>query len=102
MADAHTGQLPRIEEVFDQEKYPGDDDPEPPAAAVDLFDNPIEDEPALPLSIEGRHASKPRRRAKLTDLGMGVRGDESDEQKAARAHVPSWDDILLGVRRKND
>jgi Protein of unknown function (DUF3071) len=30
------------------------------------------------------------------------RHDESDEQKAARARIPSWDDILLGVRRKRD
>jgi hypothetical protein len=28
--------------------------------------------------------------------------DESEEQKAARARIPSWDDILLGVRRKRD
>ena len=28
--------------------------------------------------------------------------DETDEQKAARARIPSWDDILLGVRRKRD
>jgi hypothetical protein len=101
MADAHTGQLPRVEEVFDQEQYP-DDDPEPPAASVDLFGAAIEDEPPLPLPIEtGRHAEKPRRRVKLTDLGTGTRA-ESDDDKAARAHIPSWDDILLGVRRKND
>jgi hypothetical protein len=28
--------------------------------------------------------------------------DESDDERAARARVPSWDDILLGVRRKQD
>ena len=28
--------------------------------------------------------------------------DESDEDHAARARIPSWDDILLGVRRKRD
>jgi Protein of unknown function (DUF3071) len=28
--------------------------------------------------------------------------EETDEQKAARARIPSWDDILLGVRRKRD
>ncbi len=101
MADAHTGQLPRVEEVFDQEKYPAEKEPEPPAATFDLFDTPMEDEPALPLNIEGRQATKSRRRPKLTELGMGAR-TESDEDRAARAHVPSWDDILLGVRRKND
>jgi hypothetical protein len=99
MADAHTGQLPRVEEVFDQAKYP-DDDPEPPPATA-LFETAFDDEPALPLEIEGRHPTKPRRRAKLTDLGAGGRG-ESDDERSARAHVPSWDDILMGVRRKND
>jgi hypothetical protein len=29
------------------------------------------------------------------------RREESDEEKAARARIPSWDDILLGVRRKD-
>ena len=29
-------------------------------------------------------------------------GEETEEQKAARARIPSWDDILLGVRRKRD
>ena len=28
--------------------------------------------------------------------------EESEEEKAARARIPSWDDILLGVRRKRD
>jgi hypothetical protein len=28
--------------------------------------------------------------------------DESDDEHAARARIPSWDDILLGVRRKRD
>jgi len=101
MADAHTGQLPRVEEVFDQEKYPADEDPEPPAPALELFDAAFADEPALPLDLEARPGPKPRRRAKLTEFGMGGRA-ESDEDRAARAHVPSWDDILLGVRRKND
>ncbi len=36
----------------------------------------------------------------VTDLGIARRGAESEEEKAARARVPSWDDILLGVRRK--
>ena len=66
-----------------------------------LFDTALDDEPALPLDIEGR--TRPSRAAapKLIDLGIGARA-ESDEERAARAHVPSWDDILLGVRRKND
>jgi len=28
--------------------------------------------------------------------------EESDDEHAARARIPSWDDILLGVRRKRD
>jgi hypothetical protein len=31
-----------------------------------------------------------------------TRREESDDERAARARVPSWDDILLGVRRKSD
>lgn len=101
MAEARTGELPRVEEVFDQEKYADHDpEPDPPAASLDLFDTALAEEPPLPLPIEGRQA-KPRRRVRLTDLGVGARAD-SDEERAARAHVPSWDDILLGVRRKND
>jgi hypothetical protein len=37
----------------------------------------------------------------LRNLGTAKR-DESDEERAARVRVPSWDDILLGVRRKQD
>ena len=101
MADAHTGQLPRVEEVFDQEKYPADDEPAVPASPPELFDTVFDEEPSLPLNIEGRQPARPRRRPKLTDLGTGAR-TETDDERAARAHVPSWDDILLGVRRKND
>jgi hypothetical protein len=38
----------------------------------------------------------------LTNLGIAQRESETDEERAARVHIPSWDDILLGVRRKND
>jgi hypothetical protein len=38
----------------------------------------------------------------IKNLGVAQRTNESDEERAARAHIPSWDDILLGVRRKND
>ena len=100
MPDAHTGPLPRVEEVFDQE-VPADDDPR--AAA-----------PRSPptrcssTSRRCRWASRDGRRQaaaagpKLTNLGMRRARDESDDERAARARVPSWDDILLGVRRKQD
>jgi hypothetical protein len=71
MPDAHTGKLPRAEEVFDQARF---------------------DEPPLPIDVPNADpapAPPPRR-------------EESDEDKAARAAIPSWDDILLGVRRKRD
>jgi hypothetical protein len=41
----------------------------------------------------------------VTNLGVAHRDagrTETEDEKAARAHIPSWDDILLGVRRKND
>ena len=33
--------------------------------------------------------------------GGRVLAPESDDDRAARARVPSWDDILLGVRHKD-
>jgi hypothetical protein len=75
MPDAHTGPLPRTEEVFDQAKF---------------------EEPHLPMHVPDAPPGK------VTDLGVARREDESDDDKAARASIPSWDDILLGVRRKRD
>jgi hypothetical protein len=40
--------------------------------------------------------------AGIMNLGVAHRSEESDEEKAERARIPSWDDILLGVRRKRD
>ena len=49
--------------------------------------------PALPLGLaEPAGVLIPR----------AARRPESDEERAERARVPSWDDILLGVRRKRD
>ena len=77
MPDAHTGPLPRAEEVFDQSRF---------------------DEPPLPLHVPGHPSAQPGRR----NLGVANKPAESEDEKAARASIPSWDDILLGVRRKND
>ncbi len=82
--DAPTRPLPRAldrpaagdEELFDQASSPADDHQVPP----------------LPLQIVEPATARPPR----------VREDETEEQKAARARIPSWDDILLGVRRKRD
>jgi hypothetical protein len=101
MPDAHTGPLPRIEDVYDQEataEGPRDVPPfvpDPPEPGLP-FDEP------LPL---GLNDAEPRtggiRLSALKNLGVHKR-EESDDDKAARARVPSWDDILLGVRRKQD
>ena len=65
----------------------------PIAAAIDF------DAPPLPLGI---HDPAPQHGVgALRNLGVSRR-EESDEERAARARVPSWDDILLGVRRKQD
>lgn len=95
MPDAHTGPLPVVEEVFDQEapaEGPRDIPPlVPPAAGIDV------DVPTLPLGLIDPPA-RPGVGA-LQNLGVSRR-EESEEERAARARVPSWDDILLGIRRK--
>jgi hypothetical protein len=79
MPDAHTGPLPRAEEVFDQARF---------------------EEPQLPMNLPEPLAAEPS----VSDLGVARRSsaNESEEDRAARASIPSWDDILLGVRRKRD
>ena len=79
MPDAHTGPLPRAEQLFDQARF---------------------EEPQLPMHVPDAPPAEPR----VTDLGVARRqaNDESDDDRAARASIPSWDDILLGVRRKRD
>jgi hypothetical protein len=100
MPNADTGPLPVVEEVFDQEStldLPRDVPPLPPQpvaaestpVAADDFDAP-----PLPLGI-----AEPAL-ARVTNLGV-TRREESEEDRAARARIPSWDDILLGVRRKD-
>ncbi len=141
MPDAHTGPLPRREEVFDQEAT----DPEPsrrPAApasrptprpahapAPDTAARPSAptpapapvstpqaaapvapsasttsdyDAPPLPLGLPAPPPATAKPAApRVTNLGVAHR-DEDDDERAARARIPSWDDILLGVRRKGD
>lgn len=123
MPDAHTGPIQRVEEVFDQEAEEVQEPPaplppamrpalvheNPPAPRTELpsvrADPAVDqddtaridfDAPPLPLGLvdsEGRPAPAPARRP---------RREGSDEERAARARIPSWDDILLGVRRKTD
>jgi hypothetical protein len=97
MPDAETGPVPRIDDVFDQEAPPEGPLALPPLvparAALDF------DEPPLPLGIaDPAPAAAPM--GIRRNLGVSRR-DESDEERAARARVPSWDDILLGIKRKD-
>jgi hypothetical protein len=86
----------------------------------ELSDEPSPDEgfggyetPSLPLRLADGDAgdgalfvddttSRTNRLPRVTNLGVAQRDVETDEEKAARARIPSWDDILLGVRRKHD
>lgn len=101
MPEADTGPLPHVEEVFDQEAPPEGPRDIPPlvpaAAALDY------DAPPLPLGITDPD-TRPAAAAHPTGIrrNLGVsRRDESDEERAARARVPSWDDILLGIKRRD-
>jgi Protein of unknown function (DUF3071) len=99
MPDAHTGPVPRLEEVFDQEAPPEGPRRVPPlvpAAAGVQFDAP-----PLPLGITDPDTRPGAAAGAVRNLGV-TRRTESDEERAARARVPSWDDILLGIRRKED
>jgi hypothetical protein len=80
--DALTGPLPRVVDRQAQVTDPQADDETPPLP-LQLVDTPVD------KAVDDRPAP-------------GSRQDETDEQKAARARIPSWDDILLGVRRKRD
>jgi hypothetical protein len=78
-----------VEEVFDQEAPPEGPRTVPPLvpAAVSY------DEPPLPLGITDPTTRPTPMRA--------ARREESEEERAARARIPSWDDILLGIRRRD-
>jgi hypothetical protein len=102
MPDAETGPVPRIEEVFDQDataEGPREIPPLVPAAAALDFDAP-----PLPLGItdpETRPAAAAHHPSGIRrNLGV-TRREETDEERAARARVPSWDDILLGIKRRD-
>jgi hypothetical protein len=121
MPDAHTGPLPRAEEVFDQTRYEV-----PPVAAVVPPPTDAEpevpevDEPPLPFGLPARKAAPddaadaapevPQPAPAPTRSSGGRRGSRrtapstgaTAADKNGRPVVPSWDDILLGVRRKND
>jgi hypothetical protein len=102
--ETHTDPLPTVrEDVFDQDALDED-----PRRVTDIDDLGYV-EPQLPLRLAGPQESTaelPRPPAqpapKIKNLGIAHRDDETDDERAARARVPSWDDILMGVRRKQD
>ena len=103
MPDALTGPLTVVDDVFDQEAGT-DADYHAPPLPLRLPEQPAKSPPpATPSSAGGppRHggtAPMPR----VTNLGVAHREDETEDQRAERARIPSWDDIMLGVRRKGD
>ena len=98
MPDAPTGPLTGArtagDEVFDQEAHSEADGEASSDAGYHA--------PPLPLRLpdhgDGGTAPMPR----LTNLGVAHRDDETDDRRSERARIPSWDDIMLGVRRKGD
>ncbi len=91
-ADAPTGPLPR---TIDLDR--------PAAGDEELFDQAAHHEPPLPLQlVEPVAARSGKPRGDSASRRVATHEDETEEQKAARARIPSWDDILLGVRRKRD
>ncbi|WP_375480760.1 septation protein SepH [uncultured Jatrophihabitans sp.] len=106
MPDAQTGPVPHVEEVFDQDAASLDAPRAVPPPADERFAaTPLEDfdfEAApLPLGI-----AAPLERAGVHGVGalhnLSSRREESEDDRAARARIPSWDDIVLGVRRTTD
>ncbi|MDP9092723.1 MAG: septation protein SepH [Actinomycetota bacterium] len=107
--DYHTPPLPlRLAEA-----PPAAGNPAPPATTPPTSQPGHANEPGPPRqpgqqSTPAEHPTEelPQRMAppapKLKNLGIAHREDETEEERAARARIPSWDDILMGVRRKND
>ena len=85
-----TGPPPTRDDVFDQEAGTDADYHAPPLPLR------LPEQPAR--SRDGGTAPMPR----VTNLGVAHREDETEDQRAERARIPSWDDIMLGVRRKGD
>jgi hypothetical protein len=130
--NAHTGPLPTRQQLYDQHAFREDPLKPAAAAPVALpaeqitvvTPQPEFGEQQLPLTLEPAieideelpeidamdEIDEPatERLPQVTNLGIAHRElppktrIETEEDKAARAHIPSWDDILLGVRRKSD
>ena len=101
MPEALTDELPVPDDVFDQEAAPESDAAGLSAVVPSVDEVELEFEaPPLPLGITDP-TTRPLARLAAVRSGGGKR-EESDDERAARAKVPSWDEILLGVRRKQD
>ena len=126
--NAHTGPLPTRQQLFDQHAF-GEDtvksikpvasvpaeetfhspqlplnlEPEPAPEIIDIGEELDDTEPDVEPSAEEQNEPTVRI-PQVKNLGIAHREGraETEDEKAARAHIPSWDDILLGVRRKND
>ncbi|MDP9115786.1 MAG: septation protein SepH [Actinomycetota bacterium] len=82
--------VPEIEESYDL------------ADQIPLIDRGQPGEQPTPVGAPAAGEPEPPVPPRLKNLGVAHREDETDEQRLARARIPSWDDILLGVRRKTD
>lgn len=109
MPEALTGPLPVVEDVFDQDADHRAADYAPaeyaaprqlrPTPRGDAYAPPADfEEPPLPIG-----ANDPSGVGRLAAIrNLGGRHHETDDERAERVKIPSWDDILLGVRRKQD
>ncbi len=87
-ADADTGPLPAVQ----------------PESAATAASEPTATEDALPLAFPAGTLPDPvpTERSRRPTPATRSSAEETEEQRAARARIPSWDDIMLGVRRKRD
>ncbi len=101
MPDAATGPVPRLDEFYDQDAP--SEGPRETSAAMRGSATLDFAEPPLPLGIAdpaARPAAAAGGAGALRNLGV-TRRDETEDERAARARIPSWDDILLGIKRRD-
>jgi Protein of unknown function (DUF3071) len=114
MPDAETGPLPsaaELDQVYDQDALDADARRADSAADFNAPLLPLRLAEAAPTaesaaadlgSSDEPARANTTRLPRVSNLGGTNREAESEEERAARARIPSWDDILLGVRRKGD
>ncbi|MDQ6849742.1 MAG: septation protein SepH [Actinomycetota bacterium] len=100
LIDADTGPLPAVDdELFDQ-----DAETSPASAAgAGIGEALAVDEPPLPMQLSEAAPRRSTRRApRAASRSAPGRSGRPSQDKSSRPQVPSWDDIVLGVRRKPD